>query len=111
MDRLTRYREAVRRVVREYAEFGRPGSGIVNEVVEDTVNDHYLLLHIGWDRRRRTHGTVLHIDLIDGKVWVQHDGTDRPVAEELAAAGGPKEDIVLAYKPADIRPHTGYGVG
>ncbi len=44
-------------------------------------------------------------------MWIEHDGTNRPLAEELVAAGVPKSDIVLGYKPADIRPHTGYAVG
>jgi hypothetical protein len=43
--------------------------------------------------------------------WIQYDGTDRPVAEELVAAGIPREDIVLAFYPADVRPHTEFAVG
>ena len=56
-------------------------------------------------------GAFLHLDIINGKVWIQFNGTDQSVADELVAAGIPKEDIVLAEKPADIRPFTGYGVG
>ncbi len=44
-------------------------------------------------------------------VWIQHDGTNRPVAEELMAAGIPREDIVLGFHPADVRPLTGFAVG
>ena len=54
---------------------------------------------------------LVHLDIIDGKFWIQFDGTNRPVADELVAVGVPKEDIVLAEKPADVRPLTGYGVG
>jgi hypothetical protein len=54
---------------------------------------------------------MFHLDIIDGKIWIQYDGTDRPIAEELVRAGIPKEDIVLAEQPADVRPHTGFGVG
>lgn len=50
-------------------------------------------------------------DLRGGKVWLQHDGTGRAIAEELVAAGIPKEDIVLAFHPARLRQHTGYAVG
>jgi ketopantoate reductase len=111
MDQVARYREIVRRVIEDYAQFGGPDPNIVTEVIEDPKRDHFELIHVGWDRRRRIHGTVLHVDLIGGKIWIQHDGTERPMAEELVAAGVPKEDIVLAYKPVDIRPLTGYGVG
>jgi hypothetical protein len=32
------------------------------------------------------------------------------VALDLVEAGVPREDIVLGFRPADIRPYTGYGV-
>jgi hypothetical protein len=54
---------------------------------------------------------VLHFDIIDGKFSVQYDGTDRPVVEELEAAGVPREDIVLAFHSPDTRRLTGYAVG
>ena len=37
--------------------------------------------------------------------------TNRPVAEELVAAGLPREAIVLAFHPPFVRPHTGFAVG
>jgi len=56
------------------------------------------------------HGSVIHLDIRGDKVWVQYDGTTRPVVEELEAAGIPREDIVLAFHPEELRPLTGYGV-
>jgi hypothetical protein len=44
-------------------------------------------------------------------VWIQYDGTNRPVADELIEAGIPKEDIVLGFQPAEVRPLTGFAVG
>ena len=41
----------------------------------------------------------MHLDIIDGKIWIQHDGTEIGVANELVEMGVPKEDIVLAYHP------------
>lgn len=49
---------------------------------------------------------MLHIDIRDGKVWIQHDGTEEGVAEELAKAGILRDRIVLAFKPPEIRPYT-----
>ncbi len=48
--------------------------------------------------------------IIDGKVWIQHDGTNRPVAEALLDEGIPREDIVLAFHPARLRHLTGFAV-
>ena len=111
MDKLTRYREVVRRLVEEYASH-KPSVGDVDTyTMMDPDRDHYIAMQTGWVNRHRVHGAFLHLDIINGKVWIQFDGTDRPVADELVAAGIPKEDIVLAEKPADVRPFTGYGVG
>lgn len=86
-----------------------PSHGQIDtEAVTDTENGHYEVLHVGWDGARRVHGSVIHIDIIDDKVWIQYDGTSRPVAEELVSAGIPKESIVLGFFPADERMHTGY---
>lgn len=111
MDKLDRFREIVRRVIEDYAS-GKPSNGqIETEAVIDREHDRYLVMHVGWDGRRRVHGSVVHIDIIGGKVWLQYDGTNRPVADELIAAGIPQEDIVLAFHPADVRPLTGFAVG
>lgn len=66
---------------------------------------------VGWDGHKRVHAPLIHVDIIDGKVWIQHDGTSRPVADELVARGIPREDVVLGFHPPDVRPFTDYGVG
>jgi hypothetical protein len=111
MEKLTRYRGIVRNLIEEYAS-QKPSHGQIDSYpVIDSERDHYLAVQAGWDQRRRIQGAFLHLDIINGKVWVQFNGTDQPIADELVAAGIPKEDIVLAEKPADLRPHTGFGVG
>jgi len=111
MDKLTRYREIVGKLVEDYASH-KPSHGQIDSYpVIDRERDHYLAVQAGWDRHQRVQGAFLHLDIINGKVWIQFNGTDQSVADELVAAGVPKEDIVLAEKPADVRPFTGYGVG
>src|SRR6266852_110243 len=102
MDKLDRYRQIVRGIIEEYASF-KPSHGQIQcEAIIDLDHDHYEVMHVGWDRHRRVHGSVIHVDIIDGKIWIQYDGTNRPVAEELLEAGIPKNDIVLAFHPADL---------
>jgi hypothetical protein len=111
MDRLNQYREIVRRLVEEYAS-QKPSLGEVDSyALIDPERDHYVAMQVGWVNRHRVHGAFLHLDIIDGKVWIQFNGTDQSIADELMAAGIPKDDIVLAEDPADVRPLTGYGVG
>jgi XisI protein len=108
MDRVERYREIVRRLIEEYASYKPSHGRIETEAIVDREHDHYEVMHVGWDGVRRVHGSVVHIDIIGGKVWVQYDGTTRPVAEELVAAGIPREEIVLGFHPEDVRHHTGF---
>ncbi len=50
----------------------------------------------------------MHFDIKDGKIRIQHDGTEIGVANELVEMGVPKEDIVQAYHPPYKRPYTGF---
>lgn len=110
MDTIDFYRQIVQNVLREYA--AKPSHGEIDpEIIVDPERDHYELMHVGWDKSRRVHGSVIHIDIIDNKIWIQHDGTSPGIALELVQAGIPKEDIVLAFRPAHVREYTGYGVG
>jgi hypothetical protein len=110
MDKLNRYREILRQVLAEYAEWSG-GEGITAEVIEDPKRDHFELLRFGWERGRHVHGTILHADIIDGKIWIQYDGTNRPLAEELLAAGITKEEIVLGDRSPRRRAMSGFAVG
>lgn len=104
MDHVDRYRQILRDLIHRYAQF-KPSLGEVQiEVIIDEANDHYELMYAGWNGIYRIHGSVLHLDIRAGKVWIQHDGTEAGVAEELVEAGIPREHIVLAFKPPDVRP-------
>ena len=111
MDPLDRYREIVRRLIEEYASYKPAYGDIRTEAVVDRDHDHYEVIQVGWNAGRRVHGSIIHIDIRDGKVWIEHNGTDARLGEELVAAGIPRSDIVLGFHPAELRPLTDYGVG
>lgn len=46
------------------------------EAVLDCEHDHYEMIQVGWHGSRRVHGSIIHIDIRDGKVWIEHNGTD-----------------------------------
>jgi hypothetical protein len=111
MGQLDKYRAIVRRLIEEYANYTPAHGDIRTEAVVDTEHDHYEVMEVGWDGKRRVHGSIIHIDIRDGKVWIEYNGTDAEIGEELVAAGIPRQDIVLGFQPADVRPLTRYGVG
>jgi hypothetical protein len=110
MEQVERYRQIIRSILQEYAQYKPSAGDIQTELICDEAQDHYELIHAGWNRHYRIHGSVLHLDIRDGKVWIQHDGTPDDIAGELVKAGIPKEHIVLAFKAPEIRQHTGYAV-
>jgi len=110
MDTLERYRQIIRKMLTAYSHITYAHGDFHTETIFDRDADRYLVMSVGWDGPRRIHGSMIHIDLIDGKVWIQRDGTEDGVANELVSAGIPKSDIVLAFHPADVRPFTEFAV-
>lgn len=110
MDTLSEYRKAIHDLIHEYARHEPAYGDIKTEAIVDDDRGHYEIMQMGWLGSQRIHGSVIHIDLIDGKVWIQYDGTSPGVAHELVEAGVPREAIVLGFRPPHIRPHTGFGV-
>lgn len=111
MDKLATYRQYIQQIISEYSQY-KPSYGEVElEVVFDTTRDHYQLLSVGWNNFQRIHGTVLHVDIRDGKFWIQHDGTEEGIANRLVEMGVPHEDIVLAFHPPYKRRYTDFAVG
>ena len=98
MDTLSDYRRIIKEILQDHAS-ERPSFGDVDvELVTDETNDHYELSYVGWDGYRRIHGSVIHLDIRDGKIWIQHDGTEDGVATTLMEAGISRDRIVLAFQ-------------
>ncbi|MBD2151405.1 XisI protein [Pseudanabaena sp. FACHB-1277] len=108
MEKLTKYRSIIQSVLLTYTEIPYSHGELICKPIFDEIHDSYLLITLGWDRKTRVHGALIHVDIINGKVWVQRDETEDGVTSELVAAGIPRHDIVLAFHPVDVRPYTGY---
>ncbi len=88
-----------------------PNDPVVSETIFDTVSDRYLLVNVGWkDSSTRIYGCVIHVDIKDGKIWVQHDGTEEAIADQLVALAVPKQEIVLAYHALNRRQYTEFAL-
>jgi hypothetical protein len=103
---VERYRQIIQQLLLEKAKQGLSTEDIETQAVLDIERDHYLLLHAGWQGNRRTHGCSMHLDIKDGKIWIQHDGTEVGVATLLVEQGVPREDIVLAFHSPYMRQFT-----
>ena len=104
------YQAIIEKVISDYANFLGDGDSVQNELVFDRMRDRYLLVEAGWENGRRTYGTLLHLDIINGKIWIQQDGTEQGIANELVALGVPKDRIVLGFKSLQRRLITEFAV-
>lgn len=110
MDTLNRYRQIICTVLQPYTQITYANLNVRNLAAFDPEHDQYAILSEGWDGHRHYHGCLIHLEIRDGKIWVQRDGTEDGIANELVASGIPKEAIVLGFHEPSVRPHTGFAI-
>ncbi|MEB3343424.1 XisI protein [Okeania sp.] len=108
MDKLEKYRQLVREILTSHAEIANTNDTVKDELIFDTERDHYQLAYIGWRGDKRIFGAVMHLDIIDGKIWIQYNGTEESVAERLEEMGVPPTDIVIGFHSSFKRQFTRY---
>ncbi len=97
------WRPMIERVLTEYVRVPVSHGEIKLQTVFDREGDHYLVMAVGWDGNQRVHAPLLHIDILDDKLWIQHDGSESGIAMEFVAEGIAREKIVLGFRPPSRR--------
>jgi hypothetical protein len=112
MDKLTKYRTLIMRLLSQHAELLNCSaqSGLESYPIFDEVRDHYLLYRSGWVGKKRIQLPAIYIRLHNGKIWIEEDYTEQGIATELLAADVPHSDIVLAFRHPELRPFTEFAV-
>ena len=108
MDRDGEYRAIVRRVLQEYRDDFTPIETVHTEFVCDDQSGHYHIGEIGWENGKRVNYIMFHLDVRDGKIWVEQNNTETEIAPLLVEAGVPKEHIVIGLLPPNVRKDTEY---
>lgn len=65
----------------------------------------------GMDGIKRVHGCILHVAIVDNKIWIHRDETEDGIVVELLNAGITKDNIVLGFYPPDMRKYSEFGYG
>lgn len=110
---IEQYRRYIRHLLTERAQRAsrqRNAPEYEVQTIFDTEQDHYQLLYVGWRLNKRDFGCILHLDIKGGKIWIQHDGTEVGIANQLVEMGVPK-DIILAFHEPAVRQFTDFGTG
>jgi hypothetical protein len=110
MDSLEKYSQIICSTIAEYAQIPYAFGDIKRHPVFDTENDRYLLMILGWEGVRQVHGCLIHVEIIDEKIWIHRDCTEDGIANEFFAAGIPKDRIVLGFRSPEMRKYTEFAV-
>lgn len=110
MDNIEIYRQYIQEILTEHSKLVWD-KRITAETIFDRESDRYQLVYVGWREEKRLYGVVLHVDIIDGKIWVQQDGTEIGIANKLVERGIEKSEIVLGFDPPMMRQYTDFAVG
>ena len=108
MDKIELYRHVIQSFLTAYASIPIANGSIDCYTVFDTKQDRYLVINVGWDGDRRVYGSVLHLDIREGKIWIEQNMTEVRIAQELVERGVAKENIVLGFHPPEMRQYTDY---
>ena len=110
MDKLNTYRKVIEKVLNKHQAY-QPSHGQIEALaICDTKNDNYLLMDLGWDNTGRVHAVVFHLRILNDKIWVEWDGLETGITQELLDVGINKEDIVLGFYRPERRALTEFAI-
>lgn len=112
MDKVANYRQYIQQILTQKANRSNQACTTAEaQTIFDIERDHYQLVYVGWKPNGlRDYGCLLHLDIKDGKIWIQYDGTEGGIAYQLVELGVSKQDIILGFQPAHVRKHTEFAV-
>jgi len=110
MDKLAKHQDIIYAVLFPYLNISYNNMNIQNRPVFDSEHNQYLVISEGWQQNKHIHSCLIHLEIINSKVWIQCDNTEDGIAKELVEAGIPKEDIVLGFHEPAVRKYTGFAV-
>jgi len=110
VEMLNHWCDALEQILQQYADLPYRYGDVSTQLIVSRDRKNFLLLQEGWEQQHRVHGCLVHVELREDKFWIHYDGIEGGITDELVAAGVPKAQIVLAFHPPSVRPHTGYAV-
>ncbi|GGA34419.1 XisI protein [Okeania sp. KiyG1] len=103
---LEKWRETLIKIWQYYAAFPYHYGNMKTYTSVSRDGNHFLLVYKGWEDGRRVYGTIVHAEIRNDKIWIHYDDIENGITGELVDAGVPKDRIVLAFHPLEIRQHT-----
>lgn len=112
MEKIDHYKNIIKKEL-EYRQAIRIANGpeLTRHLVIDKNQTEFILIDVGWFKKRYISEIVYHIEIKDEKVWVHSDNTDVGIADYFVKEGIPKSEIVLAFLPKYAQELSEFAVG
>ena len=112
MDKLSFHRKAVKKVLGKHKEIVNrtAKSEIENLFVFDEATDNYTWIRFGWTQNGRLESISAFVRLLNDKIYIEEDLTEKGIANDLIADGVSPKDIVLAFQQPEVRQFTEFAL-
>ena len=101
MENVEILRHAINSLLTEWEKLPRLPSDWKIISIQGVSHDRYALQIVNFEKNRYDTRLLAYLEIRDDKIWILTDNTEEGIANELAAYGAPKNQIVLAfYSPA-----------
>ena len=98
-------------LLKEYETDFQDVDDTTTKVIIDPTAKHYQLLCYGWVKPYRfVHYAIFAFQILNGKIWILENRTERDPAEDLIKRGVDRMDIVIGWIPENERQYTDYAV-
>ena len=105
-----RYRSIIIDVLQDVVARSQAGS-VRTVSVFDEASNQYQVLDIGWDESgKRIFQPMIHLELLNGKIWIQENLTDLDIAKVFLEYDIEKSDIVLGLHFPGLRQFSEYAI-
>ena len=105
-----RYRSIIIDVLQDVVARSQAGS-VRTVSVFDEASNQYQVLNIGWDESgKRIFQPMIHLELLNGKIWIQENLTDLDIAKVFLEYDIEKSDIVLSLHSPGLRQFSEYAI-
>ncbi len=110
MDILIKQRQALTQTIQKHAQRQPSHDDIHTVAICDPKIDNYLLIDLGWGKMGRIHDVAIHAQIIEEKIWIEIDGTENGITQQLLDLGIPKQQIVLGFLRPKRRALTEFAI-
>jgi hypothetical protein len=96
MDKIETYRQILKSVTEKHAKMFSPVQNVSSSAVCDFEQNNYFL--IDFDSKEKKHYIVFHLRLENGKIFIEQDGIEYGIKQDLIEAGISPNEIVFNFQ-------------